>query len=587
VRTLRPDLLAITLCSLVTGLLFAWTYGTWADLTVDFGREVYVPWQLSRGTTLYQGVAHFNGPVSPYFNAAVFAIFGASLHTLVFTNLTLFVLTWLMLYAIARHVVSTIPAACATLSVILLCGFLQLMDTANYNFITPYSHELTHGVTLSVAVLLLLARWTVRRATPWLVGIGALIGIQLLTKPEVSIATIGAVAVAILLAEPRRVVGRLAIVLTSSLLAPGIAFALLATRLPAAEAFHGIAGAWAYLFDARVREFPFYRWVMGTDDLPGNLFDAGLRFAVTALVLAIAWVIALRRARPAGWLMQLAIAAFIVVSLVPTVLFEALRIALWGMLPLGWIVLVPMLTLLFLPLPKRKPTAQQLVLIATGVLASLLLLKILLRVSVAHYGFALALPALFFVVLVTVGVLPARVDARRPGCGWVVRVPALSVLLVFIASHLVMTHTWTREKSIALTPELRVDPRSPTVRQAIQAMRTLRAQAAPGQTLAVMPEGAMLNVLTGMTNPTPFIVTMPVEVAMFDQAKIAGAFERSPPDWVIVRRYSLKLQYGVELWEPMPDVERFVSTHYTPIGPIDESSRVVLLKRRDSSADAR
>ena len=56
----------------VTMLVISWR--KWLDPTVDFGRELYVPWQLSQGQVLYRDIAYFNGPLSPYFNALVFVI---------------------------------------------------------------------------------------------------------------------------------------------------------------------------------------------------------------------------------------------------------------------------------------------------------------------------------------------------------------------------------------------------------------------------------------------------------------------------------------------------------------------------------
>src|SRR6266700_6309518 len=52
--------------------MLVWSWGTWPDVLIDFGRELYVPWQLSAGKVLYTDVAYFNGPLSPYFNSLCF-----------------------------------------------------------------------------------------------------------------------------------------------------------------------------------------------------------------------------------------------------------------------------------------------------------------------------------------------------------------------------------------------------------------------------------------------------------------------------------------------------------------------------------
>ncbi len=34
-------------------VMAAWSWRTWPDVLVDYGRELYVPWRLAAGQTLY------------------------------------------------------------------------------------------------------------------------------------------------------------------------------------------------------------------------------------------------------------------------------------------------------------------------------------------------------------------------------------------------------------------------------------------------------------------------------------------------------------------------------------------------------
>src|SRR5262245_25450049 len=54
---------------LVSAAALAWTWRKWPDVIVDYGREIYLAWRLSRGGVLYVDAAHFSGPLSPYLNA--------------------------------------------------------------------------------------------------------------------------------------------------------------------------------------------------------------------------------------------------------------------------------------------------------------------------------------------------------------------------------------------------------------------------------------------------------------------------------------------------------------------------------------
>ena len=68
-------------------MMLLWSWAKWTDMMVDFGRELYIPWRLVEGESLYKDVAYFHGPLSPYLNSLVFFVFGTSLRTLVITNL--------------------------------------------------------------------------------------------------------------------------------------------------------------------------------------------------------------------------------------------------------------------------------------------------------------------------------------------------------------------------------------------------------------------------------------------------------------------------------------------------------------------
>src|SRR5207244_2543655 len=93
--------------------MLAWSWGTWPDVLVDFGRELYVPWRLTAGDVLYRDIAYFNGPLSPYVNAAWFALFGASLRVLALVNFALVGVLLALLYALLTQVGSRMSATLA------------------------------------------------------------------------------------------------------------------------------------------------------------------------------------------------------------------------------------------------------------------------------------------------------------------------------------------------------------------------------------------------------------------------------------------------------------------------------------------
>jgi hypothetical protein len=133
------------IAAIALGMLI-WTWGTWADPQVDFGRERYIPWRLSEGDVLYRDIAAFNGPFSQYFNALCFRILGSSVRTLVFCNLALLAVLIALLYYALRQVSHQLAATAAGMIFILFFAFAQFVEFGAYNYVCPYSHEMTHGL---------------------------------------------------------------------------------------------------------------------------------------------------------------------------------------------------------------------------------------------------------------------------------------------------------------------------------------------------------------------------------------------------------------------------------------------------------
>ncbi len=159
----RPALLAVRgrLSSLLGplsivgafALLAWWSWAKWTDVQIDFGLELYLPWQLSQGKALYRDIAYRNGPLSPYLNALWFRLFGVSLQTLVWCNLAILAGICALTHHLLRRSCDRFTAAVGCLVLLGVFGFSQYVGIANYNYVTPYQHAVTHGLALSLAMI--------------------------------------------------------------------------------------------------------------------------------------------------------------------------------------------------------------------------------------------------------------------------------------------------------------------------------------------------------------------------------------------------------------------------------------------------
>ena len=64
-----------------------WSWRKWPDIQIDFGQQLYIPWQLASGKLLHKDIVILHGPLSQYFNAFWFKLFGPSLTVIIFLNL--------------------------------------------------------------------------------------------------------------------------------------------------------------------------------------------------------------------------------------------------------------------------------------------------------------------------------------------------------------------------------------------------------------------------------------------------------------------------------------------------------------------
>ena len=72
-------LFSLLLMAILSIYMVGISWNKWPDLLVDFGRELYLPWQISEGAVLYRDLSYFNGPFSPYLNSIIFHFFGSNL----------------------------------------------------------------------------------------------------------------------------------------------------------------------------------------------------------------------------------------------------------------------------------------------------------------------------------------------------------------------------------------------------------------------------------------------------------------------------------------------------------------------------
>lgn len=564
---------------IVAAFIFMMSAGwkRWCDPLVDFGRELYIPWRLSQGDVLYRDQAYFNGPLSPYFNAVWFKLFGASLQSITVCNLLILALIVAMLYRLAKKMSDRWGAIAAALVFIFVSAFPQYGSFGNQNYVAPYSHELTHGIAIGLAAMLLLHRFAAKPSMPRLACIGVAVGLSLLTKVEIFFAVTGAVSAGLVAhgvgrqLGPARWARGIGVLIASAGALLLIAVALLALAMPVNEAFWSALGSVRHLFNTRAASGLYFREVSGFNAPLENLRHAGLMFLAVALPAALLWLFAWR-AR--GWRPQWIACATGGIAIVELGLLHFFKNSIsWEHLARSLLIWIALLAIGVgvMCFRARRADARKVLAVAMVVFSVGMFAKMILHIRLNHYGFALAMPSLALFSIAMVAWLPAIVK-QWGGSAAIARAGAIAALAYFAGVHVALSNS---NHSVFVVPVgsgadqfyfHRSDTRAADMSELVDLFqKNTRAD----QTIAVLPEGVIANFLLRRINPTPYTFLNPFDVEVFGEAKILAAYRAHPPDFIaLFHRDTSEYGYRAFGTDYARELYAWVLANYEEVGKI-------------------
>jgi hypothetical protein len=525
----------------------AWTWQTWPDVLIDFGLQLYVPWRISQGAVLYRDVTIFTGPLSSYYNAQAFGMFGPSLRVIELANLPILVGILAIVYGVAEYLYGRICAVACGLSFVILFALARLTLTGNYNYVCPYEYEYTHGLFLGMICALLLWRW-LQTGKMWQAGAaGFVAGLAFLTRAEFFIAAAGPCLMAFIFfvvkTKPKllRNIGAAASILGFMLIPPALSIILFSFAMPAKQAIIGTLGNWPGLLFSRVASQSFYREGMGLDHPLVSIQWLGIwsGIYIAAIILPAIWSLTLRGKRAAS-APHTIFAAIICggIAGIATYFYKN-DISLWPaeFKPLILIALVCTASGIsrFVRIDKTSSHQHRIALIALiSTFAFLLLGKIFLDVRIYQYGCWLAMPAGMLLVGLIFGAIPKWIS-QRGGGGNVFQAGAAGIWITVLAFYLLQTRiglTWATD-SIATDGDGffgRYD-RAPYIDRAVTVADQIIP---PDKTLAVMPEGVIINYLSRRKSSIPYLNFNPPDLALYGEKNILDSLRHSSPDYIFL-----------------------------------------------------
>lgn len=540
--------LTVAILALIGASMLTISWRRWPDILIDFGGELYSAWRLSSGEVLYRDVISLFGPLSFYVNSAVFRVFGAGFIHLALFNIALVAVATYLIYRFYAETTDDVTAVTASSVFLSVFAFGQYLATGNYNFVAPYSHQLTHSMVLSLAALYVMVKYLKAPRGSLLYILGVLAGLVFLAKSEVFIALAASIVTALAAdrwmdrTEKRGLFKRPALCAIGFLTPILIFLFILSRHLSMAESVTAITIAYQKMFGSALVSNKFYSRVIGTDVLRSNIaFGAVSLSYLSATLAALALVgIAVDRSR-AKWLKTAvtlsAIAGIFSFFFVKQSSLDWLNIP--RSLP---VVLALFAAILLLRIVMGRASGEtRAVIIPTlciTVFSLVLLTKMLFNVHLYHYGFAVSMPSTLVFISVLSYFIPKFVCRSRESA-FAVKSVALLIIFIGAASYASLSIYMYGMKNypIADGPDRivtysdRLSTKGSHIRSALDAISSLIKE---DETMLVLPEGIMLNYLSRRISPYPYSNVMPFEIATVGEDRILAGLKKADPDYIVL-----------------------------------------------------
>lgn len=575
-------------------LLLRWRH--FGDVQVDWGQELTVAKVLSEGKLLYIDIAYYRGPLSPSINAFLMHWFGATAQTIMISNSVIaagigYGILWLTCRATTLGIGSF---AASAFFLVFVCAQQEFINA--FNFISPFGHELTHGVFLSLLCVIAAELLLETKRARWSFCSGIALGLAILTRIEIAVALLATSGAWSFVVLKQKKLSRATFIRNAALsggmalLVVLIAIILLHRVMPWTQATASAFASFVTVWTTSIAKSPFYLFVTGLDNP-----IAGLSAIMTGCLFASYWFLNIfLGARHfsfgdpwGGWVLT-------VLGVTPLLL--GLRFPVTPLL-FGWLLPVTTLCILgyVITVIFRRPTGDaERITAITGVFALLMLGKIILAPHLRFYGFVHAMPAYLLLVTVLVKWVPhsTRQWLSASAHRWFV-VLLLAAVLLDIGGKAVLDQRVSNRKVLRLGEgphRFYVNAAARNIPFAAF-LNTAAVLIPPGSSLSAIPEGAMVNFLLDLPLATPFTNYLPTDSIIYGKDRIEKSLFTHPSDFILLTHKDTS-EFGYPLFGKMPeygaDVIAWLKRDYEEIARFGEqplmrkdNEGVALWRRRD------
>lgn len=138
----------------VINLFFFWLKQ--GSITVDTGREFYIPFEMLKGQVLYKDIFNIYGPLSYQINALSFLVFGQKINSLYVLGVINSFVILSTLYLISREFLDRI----FSFLIVLFVMYSSIFTVGLFNFNLPYSFAMSYGFSAFLVAVYFLIKYT-------------------------------------------------------------------------------------------------------------------------------------------------------------------------------------------------------------------------------------------------------------------------------------------------------------------------------------------------------------------------------------------------------------------------------------------
>jgi hypothetical protein len=544
------ELLGLTSLFIFVIYLLNISWRKWCDPQIDFGRELYIPWRMFSGDKWFKDINDLYGPLSRFIDAALFRLFGPGIMVLAWANIIIYFIILFFIYIIIKRAWGISTALLASFIFVGVFSFSQFTITSNYNFVTPYSQQVTHGFLVCLILLWILPNWIESPTYKCSFFVGLLTGLTFVLKPEFILVSCFLMLVAFIyrIKLLRFIDLKSLIVVFIGLIVPSITFFLVfITYLPTKKAY--IAACYAWLNSIYIWKDTLYGHLLdnfsGMDhpwlNLKSHLMASILALTIIGFVVIVTYIISYFQLLGTRIALGIIVALIIAAIGLKSVVWSETGRCLLGLLLIYFFYNVFKLVKLNIGSDVELKFIQRMLIV---VMALALLSRMILNGRIYQYGFIQSSMASITILSVLIEEFPNMLKFK----GITTYIYKLSIYILIISGAFsLIGQSKNMENAKTLAVGTGVDlfytyPKSVySDGELVKQITETIGKYPPDNTVVVIPEGIMINYLSRKKSTLP-------EQAFYstiqNEQNIVKELQLKKPDLVVFMSRDLS-EYGV------------------------------------------